>query len=84
MKKIKILEKNGNFDEKLKFLWKIEVLVKNLNLGEQSKFWRKIEILVKNQTFGGKIKNHNENFSWKKRSTFDYQSVNVAKRAARG
>ena len=43
----KILLKNWNFGETLKFYPKIEILVKNWNFGQRLKFFSKMEILVK-------------------------------------
>ena len=43
---MEILDKRGNFGQK------IEILVKNGNSGQKSKFWLKMKILDKNRNFG--------------------------------
>ena len=56
LSKVKLLVKNRNFGEKLKFWSKIEILVKNRNFSQKSRVCSKIEILVKNRKFGQKLK----------------------------
>ena len=54
--KMAILNKNGNFWQKLKFLTKIEIFAKNRNFRQKYKFSPKIQIFAKNQTFRRKSK----------------------------